>query len=45
MSLMSLDIRLPFYIVGAAAKFGVLALALTWRAPSIRRLTERPGAT
>lgn len=43
--LMSLDIRLPFYIATAAAVLGLLFLALTWGAPEMRRLTARPGET
>lgn len=41
--LMSLDIRLPFYIAAVAAALGFMTLALTWRAPEMRRLTARPG--
>ncbi len=40
--LMSLDIRLPFYIAAAAAALGLLVMALTWGSPAIRRLTARP---
>jgi DHA1 family tetracycline resistance protein-like MFS transporter len=43
--LMSLDIRLPFYIAAAAAALGLLVLALTWGSPAIRRLTARPEAS
>ena len=41
--LMSLDIRLPFYIATVAAALGLLLLALTWGAPAMRKLTARPG--
>jgi predicted MFS family arabinose efflux permease len=37
--LMSIDIRLPFYISAAAAALGFGALLLGWRQPEIRRLT------
>lgn len=43
--LMSLDIRLPFYIAAAAAALGLLVMALTWGSPAIRRLTARPEAS
>ena len=41
--LMSLDIRLPFYIATVAAALGLLLLALTWGAQAMRKLTARPG--
>ncbi|MGI9523718.1 MAG: MFS transporter [Hyphomicrobiaceae bacterium] len=40
--LMSLDIRLPFYIAAFAAGLGLLVMILTWGTPTIRRLTDRP---
>lgn len=43
--LMSLDIRLPFYIATVAAALGLLLLALTWGAPALRKLTARPGGS
>ena len=43
--LMSLDIRLPFYIASVAAALGLLLLALTWGAPEMRRLTARPSVS
>lgn len=43
--LMSLDIRLPFYIAAAAAALGLLVMALTWGNPAVRRLTARPEAS
>jgi hypothetical protein len=42
--LMSLDIRLPFYIATVAAAFGLLVMALTWGAPEMRKLTARPAS-
>ncbi len=42
--LMSIDIRLPFYISAAAALCGLAAMVLTWGDESIRRLTGRPAA-
>ena len=41
--LMSLDIRLPFYIATVAAALGLLLMALTWGTPAMRKLTARPG--
>lgn len=41
--LMSLDIRLPFYLAAVAAALGFLLLALTWGNPAMRGLTARPG--
>jgi len=41
--LMSVDIRLPFYIAAGAAALGLLAMALTWGAPAMRKLTARPA--
>lgn len=41
--LMSLDIRLPFYIAAMAAALGFVLLALTWSTPAMRTLTARPG--
>jgi MFS family permease len=41
---MSIDIRLPFYIVMAAALLGLLSMALAWNRPAIRRLTAKPMA-
>lgn len=43
--LMSIDIRLPFYISAAAALCGLVALVMTWGDAEIRRLTRRPAAT
>lgn len=43
--LMSLDIRLPFYVAAAAAALGLLVMILTWGSPAIRRLTARPAAS
>lgn len=43
--LMSLDIRLPFYLAAAAAALGLLLMALTWGAPVMRKLTVRPGGS
>jgi predicted MFS family arabinose efflux permease len=40
--LMSLDIRSPFYIAALAAALGLLLMALTWGAPAMRKLTQRP---
>ena len=42
--LMSLDIRLPFYLSAAAAAAGLLFLVRTWGIPAIRKLTARPEA-
>jgi predicted MFS family arabinose efflux permease len=41
--LMSLDIRLPFYMATGAAALGLVVMALTWGAPEMRRLTARPA--
>jgi predicted MFS family arabinose efflux permease len=41
--LMSVDIRLPFYIAAGAAALGLLAMALSWGAPEMRKLTARPA--
>jgi hypothetical protein len=41
--LMSVDIRLPFYIAATAAVLGLLVMALTWGAPEMRKLTARPA--
>jgi len=41
--LMSLDIRLPFYIATVSAALGLLLMLLTWGAPALRELTRRPG--
>ena len=43
--LMSLDIRLPYYIAAVAAALGALAMAMTWGAPVMRKLTARPGSS
>jgi MFS family permease len=43
--LMDVDIRLPFYIAAAAASLGLLLMLLTWSAPAMRALTERPDGT
>ena len=40
--LMSVDIRLPFYIVIVTAALGLALVALMWTTPDIRRLTARP---
>ena len=42
--LMSLDIRLPFYIASGVAAIGLLLLVRTWGAPAMRKLTARPKA-
>ncbi len=42
--LMSVDIRLPFYISATAALLGILLVATGWSRPEIRRLTGRIGA-
>ncbi|MEZ5863458.1 MAG: MFS transporter [Geminicoccaceae bacterium] len=39
--LMSVDIRLPFYISATAAALGLLLVAASWSRPEIRRLTGR----
>ncbi len=41
--MMSLDIRLPFYVVIAAALLGLFFIALGWNKPDIRRLTHKPS--
>jgi DHA1 family tetracycline resistance protein-like MFS transporter len=42
--LMSVSIRLPFYLVIIAALLGLLAMALVWRnSPAIRHLTDSPA--
>jgi len=41
--LMSVDIRLPFYIASATAAVGLLLLALTWGGPAIKKLTAAGG--
>jgi DHA1 family tetracycline resistance protein-like MFS transporter len=38
--LMSIDIRLPFYIVIAAALLGAVLLRFVWRTPDIRRILD-----
>jgi DHA1 family tetracycline resistance protein-like MFS transporter len=38
--LMSIDIRLPFYIAIAAAVIGAVLLRIVWRAPEIRQLVD-----
>ena len=38
--LMSVDIRLPFYIASATAAVGLLLLVLTWGGPAIKKLTS-----
>ena len=43
--LMSLDIRLPFYIAAVSAALGLLLLVLTWGNPAMRKLTEPPGSS
>jgi DHA1 family tetracycline resistance protein-like MFS transporter len=40
--MMSVDIRLPFYVVTVAALVGLVIVALTWGTPEIRRLTRKP---
>jgi len=40
--LMSIDIRLPFYVVMLTAALGLALMILTWVTPDIRRLTARP---
>jgi predicted MFS family arabinose efflux permease len=42
--LMSLDIRLPFYIAAAMAALALVAVLVGWSRPEIERLTERPQA-
>ncbi len=41
--LMSIDIRLPFYIVTIAALLGLVTLSLSWNKPDIQKLTARPS--
>ncbi len=41
--LMSLDIRLPFYIATGTAALGLLFLILTWGSAAILKLTSRPS--
>ena len=43
--LMSVDIRLPFYIVGGTAALGLALVILTWGGAAIHKLTARPGAS
>ncbi|MEJ2175781.1 MAG: hypothetical protein P8Y76_12965 [bacterium] len=43
--MMSVDIRLPFYVVTAAALLGLAIVAWTWGKPEIRQLTRKPVAT
>ena len=43
--LMSLDIRLPFYIAAVSAALGLLLLVLTWGNPAMRKLTEPAGSS
>ncbi len=43
--LMSVDIRLPFYISAAAAILGILLIAAGWSRPEIRQLTGRSVPT
>jgi DHA1 family tetracycline resistance protein-like MFS transporter len=40
--LMDIDIRMPFYVVIAAALLGLVFMGLGWNKPEIRRLTRRP---
>ncbi len=40
--MMSVDIRLPFYVVAVAALLGLAFVVLTWGRPEIRRLTRKP---
>jgi MFS family permease len=42
--MMSIDIRLPFYVVILAALLGLALMAAAWNRPEIRRLTARPIA-
>jgi predicted MFS family arabinose efflux permease len=39
--MMSVDIRLPFYVVIAAALLGLVSMFAAWNRPDIRRLTDR----
>ena len=41
--LMDIDIRLPFYIAASAALLGLVAMALTWGNPEMRKITARPA--
>lgn len=41
--LISIDIRLPYYIAAAAAIVGLIVMYLTWNSPEVRRLTGRPA--
>jgi predicted MFS family arabinose efflux permease len=38
--MMSVDIRLPFYVVIAAALLGAVSIVVTWNTPEIRRRTQ-----
>ena len=40
--MMSVDIRLPFYVVIVAAALGLVSIVAAWNRPDIRRLTARP---
>ena len=42
--LMSLDIRLPFYIAASAAGLALVFFVLGWNRPEIRKLTGRAGS-
>jgi DHA1 family tetracycline resistance protein-like MFS transporter len=42
--MMSVDIRLPFYIVIVAALLGLVFMGLSWDDTDIRRLTHKPAA-
>ena len=42
-ALMDIDIRLPFYVVIAAALLGLIFMGLGWNQTDIRRLTRRPA--
>lgn len=39
--LMNIDIRLPYYVSGAAAFIALIALYTTWNGDDIRRMTDR----
>ncbi len=41
--LMDIDIRMPFYVVIAAALLGLVFMGLGWNKPDIRRLTRKPS--
>ena len=41
--MMSVDIRMPFYVVIAAALLGLVFMGLGWNKPDIRRLTRKPA--